>query len=207
MKTKLDQQESLQIINEMIVEARSTFTRENAKPIIYMGYIVAGIAILNIVLLYTLSIPSYSFFIWLLMLPIAIVNSSLAQKRRQDRGAGTHLEKVISAVWNAYGISMIVLLTIIFSLICITNKWEYTIFITPIILTLTGLAQYITAVICKFRPYKVGAIVFWLGALICIITIFTGSYVVLQFVVLAVCMLLGFVAPSHLLSKASSKNV
>lgn len=206
METKPNQQDSLRIINEMIAEARNTFTEGNAKTMINMGYIVATISILNIVLLYTLSTPSYSFFIWLLMLPITLIDSYLSKKRRQKTGATTHLEKIISAVWGAYGISMIVLLTIIFSFVYITDKWEYVALITPVILTFLGMAQCVTAIVCKYKPYKIAAYVFWLGALICIFIVLT-PYAVLQFVVLAICMILGFVVPSRLISKVSARNV
>jgi hypothetical protein len=72
-----------------------------------------------------------------------------------------------------------------------------------------GLCTFVTAKACRFKPFIFGAIVFWTGfacwALIAVFNIEVKSY--FQFIVLAVCMLLGFVAPGVLLNRKSDGNV
>lgn len=199
MDKRITHQESLQIINEMISEARNKFSAGNAKSIIFMGYTVIAVSLLNIILLYTLSNPANSFFVWFLMMPASLINHLYIKKNISV--VATHISKVISAIWTAYLISIITLLGTLFAIIFILEDWQLTAYIMPMILCLTALGLYATGVACKFKPYETGAIFFWLGALGCVALLFTPYYAFMQFVILIVCMLLGFIAPSMKLKK------
>ncbi len=199
MDKRITHEESLQIINEMISEARNSFSADNAKSIIFMGYTVIIVAILNIALLYTLSNPANSYFVWFLMAPASLLNHLYIRKSSSE--VATHISKVISAIWAAYSISIIILLSTLFAIIIILKDWKLTAYIMPTILCLTALGQYITSIACKFKPYKTGAVFFWLGALSCVAFLFTPYYAVMQFIILIICMLLGFIAPSMQLKK------
>lgn len=206
METKLNQQESLRIISQMISEARNSFSADSSKSMTRMGWAVAALALCNFALIYLLPEPSYSFFLWLLMIPISLVNSYVNERKSQSQEVVTHLQKIIQSTWNAFGMSIALFLSIIFLLVYMVESWHFVALITPVILVLTGLAQYITGVVCKFRPYVMGAFVFWVGALISVFVV-ASEYAATQFVILALCMVFGFIIPSHKLRKIASQNV
>ncbi len=194
MEPKMSEQESLKIINEMIMQARSNFQKGRVNVAIFWGYLVALTAMLNFILLKTLEHPQYAFMIWLLMVPGAVVSYFI--DKRIDRSAivKTHIDSIVHFVWNGYGISVL-LLQVVFWVVNIPNNIHFYL-MTPIILLMMGAAQFVTAKACKYHPYYWGATVFWLGA---VCGTLTGK-IEYQFLVLAVCAIVGFVIPNHVLN-------
>ena len=131
-------------------------------------------------------------------------------KSRADRSAivKTQIDDIISTLWRGFSISIIILLSILFSLALIFHTWHYFAVITPIIMIMTALVEFGMAKACRFKPFFWGAIGFWTGALLCCLF----SYFVLkrgdiQFLILALCMILGFVIPGYQLNKSAKENV
>lgn len=207
METKLTQQDSLRIINEMIAEARSNFNVSNTKSMEFMGYAVSGVALLNIALIYLLPNPNYSFFVWLLMFGFSFIDRIASKKRNKNRSAYTHIERLVSTAWSIFGISNILFLIIIFTLVFITKNWIFSLAIMPGILLLVGMIQYITGIAYKTKEYKVGGCILGFGVIACLILAFTPYYGIGQFVILIICMLTGFVFPARKLNKKENKNV
>ncbi|WP_165024034.1 hypothetical protein [Dysgonomonas sp. ZJ279] len=200
MEKEFNGQESLTLINEMISQARNNFRKETANRVIFVGYSVAVVAIMNLILVHTLPNPNQSYWIWLLMIPMSIINVCIAKKQDKQALVKTHIDKIIGAIWRAYGYSIIVLLLVIFGTTAIINAAYLPLLITPIILTLTGLAQYATATACRFKPYFYGAAIFWIGVLLCIGSYCTGNGSI-QFIILAAAFIAGFAIPGQLLNR------
>ena len=60
--------------------------------------------------------------------------------------------------------------------------------------------QYVTGIACRSHAYTVGGYIFWLGALLCVVAFFiNGSQ--LQFVILALSMIFGFIVPGYKANK------
>ena len=211
METKLTEQESLSIINEMITQARNNVQKGSANSLIYNGYAVAFTAILNFILLNVLpkSELNWSFSVWWLMVPSGFISRYV--QSRVDRSAivKTHIDGIVSTLWKGFGISVVVLLSILFSLSLVYNTWHYFAVITPIIMIMSALAEFGMAKVCRFKPFFWGAIGFWTGALICcFFTYFVLKRGDIQFLILALCMILGFVVPGYQLNKlAKEENV
>lgn len=118
----------------------------------------------------------------------------------------THMDKIVSFTWIAFAISVGVLLACIYGTAYALKSSYLGILITPVILTMMGTAQLVTSVVCRFRPYLYGALVSWVGALLCVVTyIFERGD--LQFVVLGICAILGLCIPGHIANKKPSGNV
>ncbi|MDR2058348.1 MAG: hypothetical protein LBP83_08755 [Dysgonamonadaceae bacterium] len=214
METKFTEQQSLKVISEMINRARNNVQKGAGIFMIFWGWMVAIAALLNVVLIYILwriSVsPSYSFHIWWIMLPAWIVSFIL--KRKIDRSAivKTHIDNVISSVWMAFGISNVIFLIIIFGLSYSLQVYDYFFYmINPIIILLTGIGEFVTAKVCRFRPFLYGAIAMWTGSLACALAVMlfkNGNGVLVQFIILAVCMIIGFVVPGYKLNKLAENN-
>jgi hypothetical protein len=212
METKFTEQESLAVINEMITRARNNVQKGSGTFMIYWGSMVAVAALLNIALAFILmgkSInPNYSFNIWWIMIPAWIVSFVLKRKIDTKAIVKTHIDGIISAAWQAYGITNLIFLTIIFWLGYDTKEYGYFYLINPVIMMNTGIGEYITAKTCRFRPFMYGAIGMWIGTLACAAAVvFSSNPVIVQFIVLAIAMVVGFVIPGYQINKLAQKNV
>jgi hypothetical protein len=208
MEQKFTEQESLAVISEMIDRARNNIQKDAGTFIIYWGLMVALVALLNIALFFlfrSLSLsPNYSYYIWWMMLPAGI--GSLLLKRKKDRTSivKSHIDKTVSSVWTAFCISKILLLLLIFGLSFSFEEYSHFFYlINPVFMLITAVGEYITAKLCRFQPFLYGAIALWIGSLICTVAVIVlhRDGVPVQLLVLATCMMIGFVIPGYKLNQ------
>jgi hypothetical protein len=211
MKQKFTEQESLAVISEMIDRARNNIQKGAGTFMIYWGSMVALAALLNIALvfvLYRLSLsPNYSFHIWWIMLPAWAGSFALRRKKERSELVKSHIDATISSVWTAFGISMVVFLFLIFGLAYGLEEYNHFFYlINPIILLITAIGEYITAKLCRFRPFLLGAIAMWIGSLLSALSVVVlrGDGVLVQFLILAVCMAIGFIIPGYQLNQSAT---
>ena len=210
METKLTEQESLNIINEMIIQARNNVQKGSANSMIYNGYAVAFVAILNFILIHVLpsSLINWSFSIWWLMIPSYFIDKYIKNRVDRSKIVKTHIDSIFRTLWQGFGISNCVLLSIIFSLYFVYNSWHYSALITPTIMIMTAIVEFGMAKAYRFKPFFWGAIGFWIGAMVCcFFTYLVLKRLDLQFLILAACMILGFVIPGYKLNKLAKENV
>lgn len=210
METKFTEQESLAVINEMINRARGNVQKGSANALIYNGYAVAFVSILNFVLLNLLpdSKLNWAFWVWMLMAPSGFVSRYIQNKVDHSSIVKTQIDGIISALWRGFAVSVLVLLGILFLLASIYHSWHYFAVITPTIMIMSALAEFGMAKACAFRPFFWGAVIFWIGAILCCVV----SFIVfrrsdLQFLILAACMITGFVIPGRQLNKLAKDHV
>ena len=206
METRLTEQDSLKIINEMIEQTKNNIQKGSANTMIFAGYCVALTAILNFILMSINFVAFHPSWVWLLMLPMTIGCLMMGSKKEKNAMVKTHVDKIVSKIWFAFMISIACLLITIFSFAILFKAPIIFLLITPTILILTGLAQYITAVSIRFDLFFTGAYIFWLGALLCLVCA-ALNYGGLQFIILAVCMIVGFVIPGYKLNSKANQNV
>jgi len=213
METKFTEQESLAVISEMIKQARNNFQKGSGTNFIFNGILVSITAILNVVLAF-IFIKSginanYSFWVWCLMIPGTFVNRLIDKKVERTAMVKTHIGSIISSIWNGFGISICVFLATIFTIGF--GKEFYAVFylINPVILTLIGLAEFSTAKSCRFKPFLYGAIIMWVGAVVSavVVAMWIWEPVFIQFFILAICMIFGFVMPGYQLNELAKKDV
>jgi hypothetical protein len=142
------------------------------------------------------------------MAPAWIVSFRLKSKRDKSAVVKSHIDNIIHSVWTAFCISNVIFLLIIFGLSFSLQEYKHFFYlINPIIILITGVGEYITAKICRFRPFMHGAIAMWTGSLVsALAVILTGNGVLVQFIILSVCMIIGFVIPGHKLNKLAKEN-
>ena len=104
METKLTEQESLKIINEMIIQARNNFQKGSGNSMIFYGLLVFITAIINLILiffLYKMNInPNISFWIWCIMIPGIFIGRLIDKKVERKAMVKTHLDSISSSTWN-----------------------------------------------------------------------------------------------------------
>ncbi len=201
METNFNHEQTLSLISEMINRARNNVQKERTYSVIFWGYVVAAVAIANFILLYTLHNPNQSFWVWLLMIPAFVVSYLINRKIDRTALVKTHIDKIGHIVWNGFAISVAVFLIVIYTFAFRLGTYHILLLITPVILTMMGLGQFATACIFRFKPWYWIAVLFWVGAIVC--PFLHGGF---QFIILAVCMILGFVIPGHWLNRQQKKN-
>ncbi|MDR1593926.1 MAG: hypothetical protein LBS43_05505 [Prevotellaceae bacterium] len=212
MDKKFTEQESLAVISEMIDRARNNVQKGSGTFMIYWGSMVAITALLNIVLVFVLiglsAPPNLSFNIWWIMLPAWIGSFALQRKRRKSAIVKSHIDNIISSVWYAFGISMAIFIVMVFGFAYSLHEYSIFYMINPIIILITGIGEFITARACRFRPFLYGAFAMWTGSLFSMLAtiLFAGNGALIQFGILAVCMVIGFVVPGYKLNKLAKKH-
>lgn len=207
MEKDFTQQESLKLINEMINQAKNNVQKGAADSMILWGYATAIVAIANFVLLHTLDKPYMSFHIWWAMILVGIISAILNRRKEKSEIVKTHIDRIVSSAWNGFAISNIIFLISVFGIIYLTNSWVITWIIMPVILSIMGLAQYVTAIACRYKLFLYAACIFWGGALVCLISFYIHPQSDIQFIILAACMILGLAIPGHMLNKKAHNNV
>ena len=194
-------EESLSLINEMISRARNNFQKEKMYSMIYWGYITAAIAILNYALLQFLNHPNQSFWVWLLMFPAGIVSHFIDRYVNRTVLVKTHIDRMGNGVWKGFMVGVVVFLAVIFTAAIRYQAPIIFVMTTPVILIMLGICEFISAIIYHHKPWYLVSVLFWVGAVGC-----AFLPVDLQFIVLAVCMVLGFVVPGHMLNYQAPKS-
>src|SRR5947209_8199013 len=103
----LSEQESLQIITEMIRKAKSNFHESGISAILW-GSTIAVCGIVNFIELYWNR--RIGFDIWILALVAIIPQIFISIKESRKRTVVSHTESVLNTVWIVYSISIFALI-------------------------------------------------------------------------------------------------
>lgn len=205
METKLDHQKSLELINEMIIQTKNNFQKGSLSVVLFWGYLISSIAIINFILLQVLSNPVQSYWIWSITILGGIISFFIQRKTDRTALVKNHIDSIIKYVWFGFGISTI-LLIIIFWTIRLPHNIQF-LYLTPIIMLTCGVAQLVTAVACRYKSYYWGAVAFWLGALLGAISTVVFKIIDYQFLIMAIAAIVSFIIPNHILNKKNKKHV
>jgi hypothetical protein len=193
METKITEQE------------RNNFQKGSGNSMIFYGVLTSIISIFNAILIIVfikLNIDiNYTFLIWCLMIPAVFVGHLIDKKVKRETLVKTHSGSIMSAIWNCYLFSICIFLIILF-IIGIGKQFYYVFnLINPVILILLGFAEFISAKTYRFKPYLHGAVVMWIGTFVCTALLWSPQPAIFQLLVMAFCMVYGFVIPGYQLNK------
>jgi len=209
MKTTFTEQESLAVISEMIDRARNNVQKGSAYVMISNGYAVAIVALMNFILMHTLpaDIFYYAYCVWFLMIPVGFVNYFI--RRHVDHSAivKTQIDSIISYLWRGFAVSIIILTVILLTLSIVRDDWWFCFLFTPVIMLMIAIAEFGMAKATRFKPFFWGAIYFWTGAFLSLLSFVVLKRGDLHFLILSVCMIAGFILPGHILNNKEKENV
>lgn len=207
MENKFSEQDSLRVINEMIIQARGNFRKGAGNSIIMWGYVIAIISLLCFILPLIFPIGTSVNRIWGITLPIFIGHRLYERSKARKALVITHLDNIVGAIWLAMAITSALFVSFILFVSMSLSKNLPFIFITPMMMVFSGSALYLTARVYRFKPYVYGAFIFWGGAVLCILHFFFFYTIDLEFVILSVSMVFGFIIPGHILNKKGESHV
>ncbi|MDR1937861.1 MAG: hypothetical protein LBQ73_05105 [Tannerellaceae bacterium] len=212
METNFNEQDSLRLITEMITQARSNFQRKNGRSILLWGYAIAILALSNFALLHLLEgeAQMQSYWVWMLTIPLFIVNYIYEARKAKRALVKNHIDRMIGYLWLAFFVANLIFIASVFALTLgfhTPHIGVLYLLIMPVTTTLTGLCLFVNGQLCRFRPYVYGGIIFWVGALLSVVVLLVWLEQSLQFLVLSLCTIGGFIIPGHLLNEKEKQDV
>jgi len=203
METNFSHEQSLTLISEMINRARNNVRMKGAYTLVFWGYVVATLAIINSLLLQKTGKPELCGYIWIAMVPAGVVSYFIERRDKHETLVKTHIDKISDMIWFGFFIGAMVMSAIIFTVAFKYGLLHVFNIITPAIITMLGISQFATA--CVYRSYMwyVIATVSWVGAIAC-----AFSSLEVQFIIFAACVVVGLIIPGHILIRqAKNSNV
>ena len=193
-------EESLTLINEMIIRARNNVIIKGYS-LIYWGYVTAVLAIANFILWHILDNGDKSFYVWLIMVPAVVVGYFIELRNQRKKLVKTHIDRIVSMIWAGFFISMVVF-TVIFHVIAHrTESLNIFALNIPVMLTMFGMGHFVTACAFRFKIWYTFAVVCWAGAITC-----AFLKADMHLIIFAVCMIVGLAVPGHVLNHQAKKG-
>jgi hypothetical protein len=185
-------EESIQIIRKSIIISRKNL-KENAFYYLFWGWMFVFASLTNYFLIRFLhsrkmydQIFIASSIAWGIFVAVgfALIFIYLRKTRRQN-SVRTHLDRIITILWLTAGVVFVLII-----LFC----YHYESYPTPYILSVTGMATFISGIVVRFKPLIAGGILF---GVISVISIFVSP--LSQLLLVAIALVLGFLIPGYLL--------
>jgi hypothetical protein len=187
METKnepLSPQDSLALIESMIRQAKGKVSN-NSFYFLLWGWVIA---ICNFGMYFILKYTAYGNYapsVWLLTIPAWVITMIYGARQGRNREVTSHLDRVNMWLWIAMAIT-------------ITPAWalghKLNWMVNAIILMPVGAATFVSGVIIRFLPLRLGGIVFWMAGVLCYFLDKDDQYIAG-----GIAVILGYLVPGYLL--------
>lgn len=182
----MTQEQSMQIINEMIALSRGKF-QKNSFHFLLWGSVVVVANLGHYTLMEWIHYP-YPYAIWLVSIPAFIISFVYGYKQGTSSQAITHIDRSIGGLWLIYSISLILV-------IAFGAKINYQ--IPALILALTAIPTMATGLLIRFKPLQFGGISFILFATLTFLTADRANH----FLISAAAIFVGYLIPGIMLKR------
>jgi hypothetical protein len=180
-ESKLSEQESLLLIQQMINKAKNSYHDTGIGPILWGSVITICSLVTFFQIKYQFRLP---FDIWLLTLIAIVPQVYIAIKEGRESKVKGYDDRIMDTVWICFGISIFLLIFINANIIHQLNpvfqtyidvkgsrpEFNYSSFSNSFFLLLYGIPTIITGACRNMRPMLYGGIVCWIC---CIISVYT----------------------------------
>lgn len=164
IEQQFNPQESLQLIDDMIRKAKSSYHQTGIGPILW-GTVVSCCALISWSQMeFDFALP---FDIWLLTVVAIIPQIVITQREKKQRMAVNYEDKALGYIWTTFGISMFLLSLIVnytFHNLYIKVPESTDVFgdiVTSFFLLVYGIPTIITGGIMRFKYMLWGGIICW----------------------------------------------
>lgn len=189
---EMTEKDSLQLITSMINKARNRFNETGILYLIY-GWIIFICSLVQFIALYFFESQN-AYYIWYLTWAAVIYQVIYLRKKRASQKTRTYTDEIVGYVWLVFiiCISLLIFLQLYLKSIATIN---------PSILVLYGMPTFLSGVILKSNPLKIGGICCWLLA---IVSIFILPE--FQLLIIAVAVVVAWIIPGYLLKQKFKKE-
>jgi hypothetical protein len=183
-------EESLKIITEMIDRTKKTIC-QGSFYLLFWGWLIFFCS-LSEYLLHKFTDYASPWNVWLLVVPGVVISMVYGFVKGRQAKVHTYATAIYMWTWMGFLVSSIVLFAVVW------GNWEI---FSPLILTLVAVPTFISGIILKFRPLIIGAVTFWIFALV---SRFGGPEIAPLAV--PVSMLTGYLIPGYLLKRKENHD-
>jgi len=183
--------ESMQLITSMINKAKNRFNETGFLYLLW-GWVVLLCCIAQFTASYFFKFQN-AYYIWFVTWIVIIYQVFFLRKKRKSRKVKTYTDDINQFVWIVFFICDMLLIFILIQF----KTYEV---ISPAILVMYGMPIFLSGIILKFKPLKIGGIFCWLFAIV-------SPFIDPQFQILLIAfsIIAGWIIPGYLL-KAKFKN-
>ena len=193
---KISGVESLQVIQSMINKAKNQFT-ESGHLYLLWGWLILICSVVEFVLMKVVQYK-YHYMIWMVTWIAVIYQIFYIYKKEKMRRVRTYTDDILAFVWIVFVIMMV--LVMILSGRMLGNE-SFKI-INPVFLALYGMPTFLSGVILRFKPLRIGGICCWL---LSILSTFVEPDYRILFVALAVT--IAWIIPGYSLRARHKKSM
>ncbi len=179
MNNNFTPEQSLQVIQNMILRTRTNFQETN-KYFILWGVVISLACLLEYIM-YEHTDFEYYYTPWII-LPIIGWIGSIRMGMRQEKKQSTILGDTLRWIWIGFGIGFIIVFVI---------SWINAVNPSALMMLLSAMGTFITSRILKSTPYLLGSIVLFAASFACLYI--TG---IDSLLLVAAAMILGYIAPA-----------
>jgi hypothetical protein len=176
-------EESIRIITDMINKTKVNI-RQGSFHLLFWGWLILACS-LSEYLLYKFTDFANPWYVWLFVIPGVLVSMIYGYIKGRKALVYTYGDKLYVWTWMAFFFASVVLFIIV------SDDMGS---VGPYIITMAGIPTFISGVIIKFRPLIVGAVTFWVFA---VVAHFAGPGIAPLAVPFA--MLTGYLIPGYIL--------
>jgi len=148
-------EESLKIITEMINKTKVNI-RQGSFHLLFWGWLIFACS-LSEYLLFKFTDFASPWYVWFFVIPGVFVSMIYGYTKGRKESVFTYATKLYVCTWMGFLFSAIVLFIIV---------WQRMESVAPLILILAAMPTFISGFIIKFKPLIIGAITFWIFALV-----------------------------------------
>ena len=182
-ENKMTEQESLQLISQMINKAKNSYHDSGIGPILWGSVITLCSLVTYFQIRFQFNLP---FSIWLLTLIAIVPQVFIVAKQKKNIKARNYDHHIMDSVWMCFGISIFLLIFINANIVTQLNpvfqtyidvkgarpEFNYSSFTSSFFLLLYGIPTIITGTCRDMKPMLYGGIICWIC---CIISVYTKA--------------------------------
>ncbi|MBK9760095.1 MAG: hypothetical protein IPO90_09025 [Flavobacteriales bacterium] len=187
METNMTPQESLQLIESMIGQAKKSFSRMSFYFLLW-GMLLIGAMIATYLLRGVEGVWSQGGAWGVAGALGGVISSIYGARQDKAESVANPMDRITGWVWATFVITMIIMI------VCTSGKGQDP---GAMITLLTGLPTFLTGQIMRFRPLILGGILFWIAG---IAMYFTGDALTLTLLYCGA-MLFGYIVPGIMLKR------
>lgn len=181
----MSEAESIQLITSMINKAKNRFS-ETGAWYLFWGWLVVFCCLSQFIALYFFENEN-AYYIWYLTWVAPIYQVIKTRRSKKKKRVKTYTGEIIGYVWLVYVICITLFIFILIYLKSFSG-------INPAVLIMYGMPTFLSGIILKFKPLRIGAICCWILAIFAALVTYE-----FQLLLVALAVFLAWIIPGYLL--------
>ncbi len=188
----MSEAESMQLITSMINKAKNRFS-ETGTWYLFWGWLVLFCCLSQFIALYFFENQN-AYYIWYLTWVAPIYQVIYMRRSKKIKRVKTYTGEIIGFVWFVYVICITLFIFILIHIKAYSG-------INPAVLIMYGMPTFLSGIILKFKPLRIGAICCWILSILAVLVVYE-----FQLLLVALAVFLAWIVPGYLLKAKFKKE-